>query len=93
MKVSAWETIESNTDVCYPDPPDGETWELNGLPKWVALVSPCCSGEDLHFVWHITPCYAYGKCLGGSAKTRDVALQQANEALVAAGWTLPEETS
>lgn len=80
--------VESNGgEVRYPDPLDGRTWSLDGTPRWLASVSPCCEGEALHFVWGLSdPDEGAIERPGGSEKTMEEAKQKADEALRERGW-------
>jgi hypothetical protein len=45
--------------VRYPDPLDGRTWDLDGTPRWIAMVSTCCGpnpsepDRPYHYDWSV----------------------------------------
>ena len=48
-----------NGKVRYPAPLDGRTWDLDGTPRWIALVSSCCGPTEnepdrkFHYDWTV----------------------------------------
>lgn len=64
MKLGPWVrafpsefvSADSRALVRYPEPLDGRLWDLDGTPRWVAMVSVCCggaTGRPEHFDWTV----------------------------------------
>jgi hypothetical protein len=76
--------------VRYPDPLDGRTWDLDGTPRWTALVSSCCNG--VHYDWSVDRSEATEikrDVKYGTVRTsfKD-AMKEADEYMQSLGWEL-----
>ena len=87
--VAPWTPSEKFPEnlVRFADPHDGRTWDLDGSPRWLAIVEPCCDGERRHWVWTLGDKDKTGKRPSGSEKTREAAQEEADQALRHQGWS------
>jgi hypothetical protein len=71
-------------EIRFADPHDGRVWDLDQSPKWVVLLSGCCTGERRHYTWVLSD--GVMRSRSGSEKTREEAREKAHEALRRGGW-------
>lgn len=72
---------EDPPEVRFKEPHDGRVWGLDGTPKWLAAIHPCCSGDKRHYTWMVT---VEPETVYGNAQTREAARAEVDTFL--ASW-------
>ena len=84
--LGPWTPLKES-EVRYLDPHDGRTWELDGSPRWIVSITPCCQGEARHFDWRLSDRGLDDKIIYGTEKTLEAAKAKADKTLREMGYS------